>query len=60
MKNKKILLFILTLQEAFSAIIPFFLFSSFVTLLYYVVKYFHIDFGYIDKEHYIFIYENNK
>ena len=50
-KNKKVLSFILTLQEAFSAIVPFVLLSSFVTLLYYIVKYFNIDFGYIDKEH---------
>jgi len=50
LKNKKFLLFILTLQEAFSAIIPFFLLSSFITLLYYIVNYFHIEIGYINKE----------
>jgi len=50
LKNKKFLLFILTLQEAFSAIIPFFLLSSFITLSYYIVNYFHIEIGYISKE----------
>jgi EAL domain-containing protein (putative c-di-GMP-specific phosphodiesterase class I)/cellobiose-specific phosphotransferase system component IIC len=43
-KNKKLLLFIITLQEAFTAIIPFFLLTATVTLLYYFFDYFKINF----------------
>jgi cellobiose-specific phosphotransferase system component IIC len=39
-RNKKLLLFITTLQEAFSAIIPFFLLSSFLSLLYFLATFF--------------------
>jgi len=42
-RNKKLLLFITTLQEAFSAIIPFFLLSSFLSLLYFLATFFRTD-----------------
>ena len=42
-KNKKLLLFIITLQEAFTAIIPFFLLTAIVTLLYYFFEYYKIN-----------------
>jgi EAL domain-containing protein (putative c-di-GMP-specific phosphodiesterase class I)/cellobiose-specific phosphotransferase system component IIC len=41
--NEKFLSFVTTMQEAFSAVIPFFLLSSFVTLLYYLVSHFAPD-----------------
>jgi len=48
LKNKKILTLIVVLQEAFSAIIPFFLLSSFLTLFYILVKYFNISYINLD------------
>ena len=43
LRNEKILMAITTMQEAFSAIIPFFLLSSFITLSYFVLKTFHLE-----------------
>ncbi len=40
--NKSFLLFIITIQEAFSAVIPYILLLSVFTLLKFVVSYFHI------------------
>jgi len=39
-RNKKLLAYIVTLQEAFAALIPYFLLLSFVTLLQFVFSYF--------------------
>lgn len=43
LKYKKILLFITTLQEAFSAIIPFFLLNSVIILIYFLSHYLHFS-----------------
>jgi EAL domain-containing protein (putative c-di-GMP-specific phosphodiesterase class I)/cellobiose-specific phosphotransferase system component IIC len=41
--NKKIIAFIITLQEAFIALIPFIVFSAFLALLSILISYFHIN-----------------
>jgi len=41
--NKKIIAFIITLQEAFIAVIPFIIFSAFLALFNIFVSYFHIN-----------------
>ena len=46
--NKKLLLFITTMQEAFSAVIPFFLLNASAMLVYFLFKYFHLSFYSID------------
>ncbi len=55
LKNRKIVLFIVTLQEAFSAIIPFFILSSFFTLLYFFIHYYNINFLYINSKNTLFL-----
>jgi EAL domain-containing protein (putative c-di-GMP-specific phosphodiesterase class I)/cellobiose-specific phosphotransferase system component IIC len=47
-KNKKILLYIVALQEAFTAIIPFFLLSSIISLIYLLFYNFDIKISFID------------
>ena len=42
--KKTFYFYIITIQEAFTAIVPFFLLSSIITLVYTLVNYFHIDF----------------
>jgi len=42
--NKKVMLSLITLQEAFTAMLPFFLLSSFITLFYLMAKYFQFSF----------------
>ncbi|ACM93754.1 cyclic diguanylate phosphodiesterase (EAL) domain protein [Nautilia profundicola AmH] len=49
-KNKKILLFIVTLQEAFTAVVPFFLLTAFVTLLLSFAIYFNSDIFFISPK----------
>ncbi len=51
-QNKKILLFLITLQEAFIAIIPFFILTGILTLLNILIQYFHIKFFFISPEHF--------
>ncbi len=46
--NKKLVSFIVMMQEAFSAIIPFFLLSSFFSLLYFFINYYSIDILFIN------------
>ena len=48
--NKKVLLTITTLQEAFSAIIPFFLLNSMIMLLYFLLRYLNISILGIDAK----------
>ncbi len=48
--NKKIIGVITTLQEAFSAVIPFFLITSLFTLLYFLVIYFNLQGEYIKQQ----------
>jgi len=43
LKNKKLILFITTLQEAFTAIIPFFLIISFAQLIFFFLQYIGIE-----------------
>ena len=43
LRHERILILITTMQEAFSAIIPFFLLTSFVTLLYYLLRHFGME-----------------
>ena len=40
-RKKKLIFYIIAIQEAFVAMVPFFLLSSMVTLLYYALKYYH-------------------
>ena len=50
LRNEKVVMIITTMQEAFSAIIPFFLLSSFLTLLYVAMQYFHLEILGLDAE----------
>jgi len=47
--KRKIAWFVTTLQEAFSAIIPYFLLLSFLTLFFAIVNYYDISFYFINK-----------
>ena len=49
-KNRKILLFITTIQEAFGAAIPYFFLVSLVMLLLVVLNYLQIDFLWISRD----------
>jgi len=48
LKNRKVVLFVVTLQEAFSAIVPYFLLTSFLSLIYLTVSFYHINFNFIN------------
>jgi len=48
LEQRKIVVLITTMQEAFSAIIPFFLLSSFLTLSYFLLDAFHLGFWGLD------------
>jgi len=54
-KNKKILLFIITLQEAFTAIVPFFLLTSVITLLFSFLLYFNTDLFFISQKNILYL-----
>jgi len=48
--NRRWLLFVVTLQESFIAIVPFFLLTSLITLYYYFISYLHLDlFGFSEQ-----------
>ncbi len=44
LKNEKVILFITTLQESFSAIVPYFLMLSFVSFISSLLQYFNVKF----------------
>jgi len=49
-RNKKLLAYIVTLQEAFAAVIPYFLLLSFVTLLQFVFSYFSFSLPWLTSQ----------
>lgn len=51
-KNKRVLLLIITMQESFSAIIPYFLLSAFATMLYFTIRHFQIDFWFVNEQNF--------
>ncbi len=48
--NRKALSFIISLQEAYTAIVPFFLLTSVVTLLYFLLSYLNINPWFLPKK----------
>ncbi|WP_457569030.1 EAL domain-containing protein [Desulfurobacterium sp.] len=54
-QNKKVVSFIVTLQEAYTAIIPFFLLTSTAALFYSLLTYFNINLPIISKTNVLYV-----